>query len=137
MPTASSNVRVRGQSGKHMLVLSSSQFDPERTFERVLPNSDLALVNTISVISPLNRVLTPGLWAHNVAGPKSPARTRLGRRFFGVTGLAVPAGPCLSGNRNGSTLGNDGQAPTGEMAVTPPSIRKSAPTTYAESSDAR
>ena len=29
------------------------------------------------------------------------------------------------------------QAPTAEMAVTPPSIRKSAPTTYAESSDAR
>src|SRR5206468_1328204 len=28
------------------------------------------------------------------------------------------------------------QAPTAEMAVTPPSIRKSAPTTYAESSDA-
>src|ERR1700687_2208524 len=28
MPTASSNVRVRGQSGKHMLVLSSSQLDP-------------------------------------------------------------------------------------------------------------
>src|SRR5258705_1871971 len=31
MPTASSNVRVRGQSGKLMLVLSSSQFDPRRT----------------------------------------------------------------------------------------------------------
>jgi len=31
----------------------------------------------------------------------------------------------------------EGQAPTAEMAVTPPSIRKSAPTTYAESSDAR
>ena len=30
-----------------------------------------------------------------------------------------------------------GQAPTAEMAVAPPSIRKSAPTTYAESSDAR
>src|ERR1700737_4330208 len=30
MPTASSNVRVQEQSGKHMLVLSSSQFDPER-----------------------------------------------------------------------------------------------------------
>ena len=29
------------------------------------------------------------------------------------------------------------QAPTAEMAATPPSIRKSAPTTYAESSDAR
>src|SRR5439155_22491324 len=36
-----------------------------------------------------------------------------------------------------STICNDGQAPTAEMAVTPPSIRKSAPTTYAESSDAR
>lgn len=32
---------------------------------------------------------------------------------------------------------NEAQAPTAEMAVTPPSIRKSAPTTYAESSDAR
>src|SRR6267142_263658 len=30
MPTASSNVRVPGQSGKHMLVLGSSQFDPSR-----------------------------------------------------------------------------------------------------------
>jgi hypothetical protein len=36
-----------------------------------------------------------------------------------------------------STLCNDAQAPTAEMAVTPPSIKKSAPTTYAESSDAR
>src|SRR5258707_11349476 len=30
MPNASSNVRVRGQGGKHLLVLSSSQFDPNR-----------------------------------------------------------------------------------------------------------
>src|SRR6266478_5881881 len=36
-----------------------------------------------------------------------------------------------------SPLCNEAQAPTAEMAVTPPSIRKSAPTTYAESSDAR
>ena len=36
-----------------------------------------------------------------------------------------------------STLCNEAQAPTPEIAVTPPSIRKSAPTTYAESSDAR
>src|SRR5258706_13442422 len=34
MPTASSNVRVRGQSGKLMLVLSSSEFDPTRTLGR-------------------------------------------------------------------------------------------------------
>src|SRR6516165_6572407 len=34
-------------------------------------------------------------------------------------------------------FGHEAQAPTPAMAVTPPSIRKSAPTTYAESSDAR
>ncbi len=34
LPTASSNVRVRGQSGKHMLAVSSSHFDPERTLGR-------------------------------------------------------------------------------------------------------
>ncbi len=37
----------------------------------------------------------------------------------------------------GARACNKAQAPTGEMAETPPSIRKSAPTTYAESSDAR
>jgi hypothetical protein len=31
MPTAMMNVRVRGQSGKHMFALSSSQLDPRRT----------------------------------------------------------------------------------------------------------
>jgi hypothetical protein len=31
VPTASSNVRVRGRSGKHMLIVSSSLFDPTRT----------------------------------------------------------------------------------------------------------
>jgi hypothetical protein len=31
MPIASSNVRVRGQSGKHLLALSFSQFDPMPT----------------------------------------------------------------------------------------------------------
>ena len=36
-----------------------------------------------------------------------------------------------------SALCNGAQAPTPEMAVTPPSIRKSAPTTHAELSDAR
>ena len=36
-----------------------------------------------------------------------------------------------------STLYSEAQAPTAEIAVTPPSIKKSAPTTYAESSDAR
>jgi hypothetical protein len=41
MPTASSNVRVREQSGKHMLVRSSSQFDPMQTS---LQRSELMLV---------------------------------------------------------------------------------------------
>jgi hypothetical protein len=33
VPTSSGNVRVRGQSGKHLLALSSSQFDPKATSE--------------------------------------------------------------------------------------------------------
>jgi hypothetical protein len=32
MPTALRNVRYQGQSGKHVLALSFSGFDPERTF---------------------------------------------------------------------------------------------------------
>src|SRR5258708_26046213 len=32
MPTALRNVRSRGQSGKHMLAWSVSDFDPERTW---------------------------------------------------------------------------------------------------------
>src|SRR5258708_716303 len=32
VPTPSSNVRVYGHSGKHILVLSSSHFDPIRTY---------------------------------------------------------------------------------------------------------
>src|SRR6267143_5282256 len=132
MPTASSNVRVRGQRGKHMLVLSSSQFDPERTFERVLPNSDLALVNTVSVISPLNRVLTPGLWAHNVAGPKSLARTRLGRRFFwrdGIGGASRPL-PELeqerldSRQRRSGAHGRNGRDPAVDQEVCPDDVRR-------------
>jgi hypothetical protein len=35
VPPASSNVRVQGQSGKHKLVLSSSEFDPNGTFVTV------------------------------------------------------------------------------------------------------
>src|SRR6266478_10224008 len=38
--------------------------------------------------------------------------------------VAVRAVPCLSGNRNGPSLCNEAQAPTGEIAETPPSIRK-------------
>ena len=49
--------------------------------------------------------------------------------MLGSISLDVELGECLPVP--------EAQAPTGEMAVTPPSIRKSAPTTYAESSDAR
>ncbi|HWN76659.1 MAG TPA: hypothetical protein VNN81_01985 [Bradyrhizobium sp.] len=41
MPTASSNVRVRGQSGKHMLALSSSQFGPKADVHVSFLNSRL------------------------------------------------------------------------------------------------
>jgi len=36
MPTASRDVRSQGQSGKHVLALSFSGFDPERTFGLVV-----------------------------------------------------------------------------------------------------
>src|SRR5215831_1345721 len=41
MLTASSDVRVRGRSGKHMLALSSSQFDPEPTSRSVFSHNGL------------------------------------------------------------------------------------------------
>ena len=55
----------------------------------------------------------------------------------GLFMVTVRAVPCRSRNRNGLDSLHEAQAPTAEMAETPPSIRKSAPTTYAESSDAR
>src|SRR5882672_5768940 len=48
MPTASSNVRVRGQSGKHMLVLSSSQSDPSPTSPLRQPGHAHALNNALA-----------------------------------------------------------------------------------------
>jgi len=35
MPTTLRDVRFQGQSGKHVLALSFSGFDPERTFDRL------------------------------------------------------------------------------------------------------
>jgi hypothetical protein len=67
-------------------------------------------------------------WAVQIAGCRTLAfSSRPPRRR-----LALTSRRCRR-----ALLGNEAQAPTPEMAVTPPSIRKSAPTTYAESSDAR
>src|SRR6267154_4040413 len=44
MPTAVRDVRSQGQSGKHMLGLSSSQFDPQRTSSWLWPALASALV---------------------------------------------------------------------------------------------
>jgi hypothetical protein len=38
IPTALRDVRSQGQSGKHMLALSFSDFDPERTSPSRLPH---------------------------------------------------------------------------------------------------
>src|SRR5712691_6664036 len=47
--------------------------------------------------------------------------------------LAILSSSCFPRRTlKASTLCNEAQAPTAEIAVTPPSIRKSAPTTYAE-----
>src|SRR4030081_544705 len=55
MPTASSNVRVRGQSGKYVLVLRSSQFDPKATSPRlkalrIRPNRRMKMANAPALI---------------------------------------------------------------------------------------
>jgi hypothetical protein len=39
MPTSSSNVGSQEYTGKHLLRLSSSQFDPQETFATQLPNT--------------------------------------------------------------------------------------------------
>src|SRR5258708_36640746 len=44
MPTTSSNVRVRGQSGKHVLALSFSGFDTERTWTLLKRKDGLSVV---------------------------------------------------------------------------------------------
>src|SRR3984893_9495615 len=49
MPSASSNVRVREQSGKHMLVLSSSQFDPVQTWRQSFGEPPLEYVLVLGV----------------------------------------------------------------------------------------
>jgi hypothetical protein len=56
--------------------------------------------------------------------------------FGCVAGTALQGGVGVE-KSTGLDSRNEAQAPTAEMAATPPSIRKSAPTTYAESSDAR
>jgi hypothetical protein len=41
MPTPLRNVRSRGQSGKHLLALSFSGFDPTRTSALIQPRGNL------------------------------------------------------------------------------------------------
>ena len=49
VPTASSNVRFQGESGRHLLTVSSSLFDPFRTC------SAGGLVNRMQLLNPLRR----------------------------------------------------------------------------------
>jgi hypothetical protein len=59
MSTVSSNVRVRGQSEKHMLVPSSSQFDPSETLMRlVAPGvSSIFAVGNSAIVSPRLKII--------------------------------------------------------------------------------
>src|SRR5262249_57186730 len=92
-------------------------------------------------------IITPSL-----AGRLSaPSRRIAGKQtWLGVNGYCTAHGSADGGSARGrvgargsaSEEGSgmpaeEAQVPTPEMAGTPPSIRKSAPTTYAESSDAR
>src|ERR1700737_1230606 len=47
MPSASGNVRARGQTGKHMLVLSSSPFDPDVWAGRALQEDFVELAAAV------------------------------------------------------------------------------------------
>ena len=77
MPTASSNVRVWGQSGKHMLVLSSSQFDPSETL------ADKFCCDAQQPASPLNVIASARL--------ESVQEGR--RKFVALLGGVVAAWP--------------------------------------------
>ncbi len=50
----------------------------------------------------------------------------------GLLGALHPANSSVRVSRAKACIYNEAQAPTAEMAVTPPSIKKSAPTTYAD-----
>ena len=59
MPTASSNVRVREQSGKHMLAMSSSQFDPTETLAAPNGNTLDAGFSPIKVLALTAKMRSP------------------------------------------------------------------------------
>ena len=70
--------------------------------------------------------------------PGAVARSASSPGCFGVTGIGGASRALPEREQERPRYSRSAaQASTGEIAVTPPSIRKSAPTTYAESSDAR
>src|ERR1700674_2198730 len=78
MPTASRNVRVRGQSGKHVLVLSSSQFDPEQTSNRT--SNFPKCVSKGCSLNPRRRTCDGASSSHLLAARRSRGRLRRARR---------------------------------------------------------
>jgi hypothetical protein len=58
MPTALRNVRSQGQSGKHLLALSFSAFDPERTCREPLLDHPVGRGERFCRIRKVDRLLT-------------------------------------------------------------------------------
>src|SRR6266849_5525936 len=82
MPTVLSNVRYQGQPGRHLLALSSSQFDPTETWAAPDLRSAKALfVPWSSVISYLAlHGHAPAGGSHGNSHPTTRTYTRTGRR---------------------------------------------------------
>ncbi len=76
MPTASRNVRFRGQSGKHVLTLSFSGFDPNRTSAYSITSSARSMI-AVGTITPIAFAVLRLMTTSNLVGRsigRSPGR---------------------------------------------------------------
>src|SRR6266567_7501954 len=70
VPTSSDNVRVRGQNGKHLLALSFSQFDPNRTCVATTPpNAVRSIPLDFSYAEPTGSLTIPETPGWSVRSP--------------------------------------------------------------------
>src|SRR3981081_380677 len=84
VPTPSSNVRVYGHSGKHILVLSSSHFDPKQTYTS-LRRLDILVGNEAKSAAQRPTYIPP----HDLPLLKMPERTALASQSPGIRRMSA------------------------------------------------